>query len=117
MENFQEQPNIKQEEQTLEDFQQEFKELQENHQEENREDSNPDLMNVNINKLTMSDLKIWQEYKGLASKKISKEELDNIYGKLEEYRETVDDKKEPERYAFEMFMANKINGLLLNLED
>jgi len=116
MENLKEQQNIEQE-QSLEKFKREIGELRENHQKEHGENSNPDLVNVDPSKLTRDDMEMWQGYRELASRKINKQEFEEICRKLEEYKGTVDIKKEPERNAFEMLMANKITGLMLNLEE
>lgn len=115
MENFEKQSNIEKE-QTIEDFQKEIKELQKEEKEKKGDKANPDLMDTKIDKLTVDDMNIWRDYESLASREISQAELYDLYEKLREYRETVDLKKEPERYAFSMLVVNRISGLLLNLK-
>jgi len=92
---------------SLENFQQEIQDLKDEEIEEKKEKANPDLINIQVEKLTPEDMKVWQIYKKLTEENITKKDVQNF----EEYRESVYSDKEPARKSFAEFLANKLTIL------
>lgn len=105
---------------SLEDFQQEIQGLIDKEIEKMGKEANPDLINIQVEKLTPDDMKAWQNYKKLTEDNIRKKDIDdfNEYQKLT-YPKKISDKKEPSRMSFVEpsrisfveFLANKLSIL------
>ena len=110
MENFKEQSNIEQE-QTLEDFQEEIKNLQIQERQKNEKEIKEcsDFTDIIPEQLTENDMKMWSWYQNLKANpdSITQEDIE----KFDEYRGTIDKKQTPSRESFTMYLANKITSI------
>lgn len=92
---------------SLEDFQQEIQGLIDKEIEKMGKQANPDLINIQVEKLTSDDMKAWQNYKKLTIDNIRKKDIDDF----EKYRQSVYSDKEPPSISFAEFLANKLSIL------
>ncbi|MBL7155246.1 MAG: hypothetical protein ISS88_01950 [Candidatus Portnoybacteria bacterium] len=98
---------------SLEDFQQEIKELQDKELEMKRAADkpesvgNPDLLNIEIEKLTPDDMKAWQNYKKLTIDNITEKDIQDF----NRYKDLTYSDKESSRGYFAAFLADKLTIL------
>ncbi len=92
-------------EQTLENFQQEIKDLKDKEIEEKGEKAHADLVDTQTEELTEDDMKIWRRYKELTAENITREDINDF----NRYRQSIN--KKSSRIYFSMFVANKLSAL------
>jgi hypothetical protein len=94
---------------SLEDFQQEIENFKNKEIEEKKKKANPDLINIEVDKLTLDDMKAWQNYKKLTVENITEKDVEDF----EEYRKSVysDKELEPARISFAEFLSSPLSIL------
>ena len=92
---------------SLEDFQQEIENLKEKEIEEKEKMANRNLVDTQTEKLTLDDMKVWQNYKKLTIDNITEDALRDF----REYVYPINPDKEPGRRNFAAFLADRIQRL------
>jgi hypothetical protein len=95
------------EQESLEDFQREIKELKDKEIEEKGKGGNTHLVRIQTEELTEDDMRIWQTYKGLTVDSITEKNLKDF----RKYRSRIDEEEEEGRFNFAAVMADRLYSL------
>ena len=105
MNTFEKEP--KQEQKSLEDFQQEIRELKDKAIKEKGKMANPNLVKTEADKLTEEDMDTWQTIEELSIDNITEVNLKDF----EKYKSRVRAEQDIGRLNFAAFMANRLFGI------
>lgn len=96
-------------ENALVDFQEEIQKFKDSEIEKKNQKGKfePHLVNIDTDKLTEDDMKMWQVYKELTAENITQKDIQ----KFDEYRKSIDYNSELSSIFFAEFLANKLTPI------